>query len=89
MTYYIYTPMLVWAVTIEMQRTPLHEVGFASASWGGVSLFQRCSVCILVLDLGPWRARGSQAQGYPYFRSVLDCGGLTWAQVSTQPMHYI
>ena len=36
MTYYIYTPMLVWAVTIEMQRTPLHEVGFASASWGGV-----------------------------------------------------
>ena len=27
---YIYTPTLVWAVTIEMQRTPLHEVG----GWG-------------------------------------------------------
>ena len=51
---------------------------------GGSPPTQRCSVCILVLDLGPWRARGSQAQGYPYFRSVLVCGGLTWAQASTK-----
>ena len=27
---YIYTPTLVWAVTIEMHRTPPHEVG----GWG-------------------------------------------------------
>jgi len=41
---------------------------------------QRCSVCILVLDLGPWRARGSQAQGYPYFRK---CTRLWWPDLGS------